>query len=74
MNKAILIIDMPKNCYECPCFEFGMDNYCAVTGFTNYDYENGRAANCPLKSIPERKKLSSLYECGYNSCIGEILK
>ena len=55
MSKAFLVIDMPEKCIECPCFEFGMDNYCAVTGEINYSYNNSKPSDCPLKPVPEKK-------------------
>ena len=56
MNKAILIIDMPESCYKCPCFQFGMDNYCAVIKETIYNYENEKPTNCPLEPLPKKRE------------------
>ena len=85
MSKVVLVIDTPDNCDNCPCFQFGMDNYCAVTNNTVYDYWNKRDVNCPLKPLPEKfdieaernkphdKDCDWEFESGYNVCIDEIL-
>lgn len=56
MNKAILVIDMPDKCSTCPCFEFGVDNYCSVTGEANYSHDNRKPDWCPLKPLQEAEK------------------
>ncbi len=79
MNKSILIIDTPTVCDKCPCFQFGMDNYCAVTDETIYNYEKERSANCPLVQVPDKNYNGFLndwekgYKAGYNTCIDEVL-
>ena len=78
MSKAILVIDMPNSCIKCPCFQFGMDNYCAVTDNTIYNYENERPTSCPLKPAPEEQEVwfdddRSDWERGYNNCVREIV-
>lgn len=64
--KAILILDMPKSCYECPLMS--EDMYCK--GFIPYTYENvlitkmcvedyvligTRHSHCPLKPMPQKE-------------------
>lgn len=83
MNKAVLVIDMPDSCIKCPCFQFGMDNYCAVTDKTVYDYEKGRDMNCPLKPVPAKEceggtwtaggYIEDGFPSGWNACIEEIV-
>ena len=50
--KAILVIDMPTSCRECPCGDW---NICSaiVKTHTNKMSEQ-REAWCPLKPMPER--------------------
>lgn len=49
MNKAILMIDMPESCDECPlCIERYRD-FCAVTG---YWIMNSKEEWCPLRPMP----------------------
>lgn len=70
MAKAVLIIDMPKSCNECPlCFNgnYGEWDFCAATGhldeFGDIDCEEvtekirkkgSRPDWCPLKELPEK--------------------
>ena len=89
MSKAILVIDMPECCADCPCSFFERDNpkLNLICGIEQEDANNvGRPDWCPLKSIPEKKETCSTIECysngewtegmkaGYNACIDEILK
>lgn len=64
MNKSILVIDTPKNCY-CPlCFytEMYSEYQCSGTGYTNnysrtiteYGEMAARPEWCPLSPIPQR--------------------
>ena len=52
MNKAILIIDMPEDCYDCPCYKSDdFKDWCAVTGESICDFK-GREKSCPLIPAP----------------------
>ena len=86
--KAVLVIDMPKCCSECPCFYL----YNCVP----IKKELGIATSqmgipidfCPLKPIPQKHKevVRTTYDgtitnqtelqfaAGYNACIQEILE
>ena len=86
MSKAILVIDTPNECWECPCF-------CERIRFDGNEWHNGCNVlkldvtdfdfyeSCPLKSLPEKKKEfeekinhnDDFYEKGWNDCIDEIL-
>lgn len=81
MAKAILVIDMPKNCGECSiCASWQESAYstreywCPV--MDNKDVEPNKKPDwCPLKELPEKKKYDwQRYDKGYNACIGDILK
>lgn len=53
MKKAILVIDMPENCYRCPCCKSDdFDDWCAVTGESIYNFEE-RERGCPLIAAPD---------------------
>ena len=83
MSKAILIIDMPEVCSNCPI------NFWNQCGILEHELKHsGRIENpsyskldrCPLKSMPERKESyinveesKDWYEIGYNQCLSEIL-
>ena len=87
--KAILVMDMPKNCLECPigknisipletCIQCPIGK-CVIDEETEI-----RPDWCPLKPMPDKKVLSGdvadiqkmgkeLMDIGYNACINEIL-
>lgn len=69
MSKSVLVIDTPKNCYDCPfgteyCGSSNYDGNCELaeclgnimTLITEeqYDYESKEKPDwCPLKPLPE---------------------
>lgn len=54
MSKAVLVIDMPKNCIHCPCLHrYDSDDWCAVACKVIYSPSN-RDKHCPLKPMPEK--------------------
>lgn len=73
MAKAILVIDMPKNCFHCKLQDWAN---CRIVkgchaGETRPDW-------CPLKGVPERAYHENYcdagrYDKGYNDCLDEIL-
>lgn len=81
--KAILVIDMPKECCECPCFYDYL--HCQAKDDANV-LGDERPYNCPLKPLPQKKKplfdpnhceieeeIKIIHEIdGYNRCIDEI--
>ena len=81
MNKAILVIDMPDSCGECPIHASYADSafsireyWCTVKGEdinpkTKPDW-------CPLKPAPELQDVWSDdddWVMGYNNCVREII-
>ena len=77
MAKAILVIDMPKACYECPCVD--QNSRCQATGKYNDELVE-KQTWWPLKEVPQKKQggdYTSLIRIGevkgYNACIDEIL-
>lgn len=80
MNKMMLIIDEPKDCYHCPIHK----TQCLSLTGTNPDYNliGKRPDWCPLRSVPP-KHYHSAYGYGqmemgedkiWNACVDEILK
>lgn len=78
--KAILVIDMPNNCYECPCF---MDEgwRCQNKLEIDEDVNDGRPDWCPLKPVPKKYEAPEIYELwntdseyfnGWNDCLDSI--
>lgn len=70
MNKSVLVIDTPENCYDCPfgteycsdseyegCCELAecLDSDMRLITEEHYDYESeSRPDWCPLKPLPEK--------------------
>ena len=52
MSKAILVIDMPNNCSECPCFYDWLR--CQAKDGLNVVGDE-RPNGCPLKPMPTKK-------------------
>lgn len=102
MNKSALVMDTPKNCYDYPfgteycgdseyegCCELAecLDSDTRLIAEEHYDYESkSRPAWCPLKPLPEKMKVTGLYngeyfkaggkppsyKIGWNACLREI--
>ena len=80
MAKAILVMDMPETCYECP-FLNETDNCLAMdVSFTDVEVVIEKPKWCPLRDVPKKveqvKREHSFsgfyYAEGYNACIDEI--
>ena len=77
MSKAILVMDMPKNCNECDviCMKY----YSAIR---DGDLEIlTKPDGCPLKEMPQKDDSkyyldddAEAFVNGYNACIDSILK
>lgn len=75
MSKSVLVIDTPKNCYDCPfgteycgdpeyegCCELAdcLDYDVILMTEEHYDYESkSRPDWCPLKPLPEKVGMSA---------------
>ena len=85
MGKVVLIMDMPKNCYECKLQVRNMvGDYICVINHKNADNCASRGTWCPLKEVPEKidekpvseyefGSLGKGYEVGWNACLKAIL-
>lgn len=86
MSKAVLVMDMPSSCDECPLLLVG--RYCKAKEAPNVAVDSKLNKNkpdwCPLRELPEKKVLSGdvadiqkmgkeLIDIGYNACIDELL-
>lgn len=77
MSKAVLVMDMPKDCYECKLQDWLT---CRIAKKCNTSHS--RPDWCPLRELPEKitswKGKSTNYQQGnrdgYNACIDELLK
>ncbi len=79
-QKAILVIDMPKSCEECPMLN-GADECIWQDEDANWDADtwDDLMAGCPLKKLPQKKPDKAMekwltFNNGYNACIDEIVK
>jgi len=81
--KAILVIDMPQSCKECPMRLSGEPNeWCWVLKHGLDDIES-KSDWCPLKPMPKEKQIcmdmdeiiwdDDIYNLGYNKCLHDIL-
>lgn len=74
--KAILVIDMPKECNDCPLlnYEYG----CVRIGPVG-SYYGERNPECPLRPLPRKLTEADIswgeqrgYRGGWNNCLAEI--
>ena len=87
-NKAILILDEPIDCNECPLHDLSSmkgDKLCMAHNMKWIETQNeGKKPEwCPLRPFPERKEVrytdplfgevENLTNIGYNKCLDEIL-
>lgn len=87
MSKAMLIMDMPSRCGDCPCFD-NFNRMCQeehkFLSMVEINIKNKKPTWCPLREVPQKKEVLNReqYEFGsiglaftegYNACIDEIL-
>ena len=83
MNKAILVIDMPKCCNQCSiCASYQESSSSAREYWCPVDGNNVEPLSkpywCPLKELPQKDKdvyfedYDKGYQQGWNACINEI--
>ena len=87
MSKAILVIDAPVSCIDCPCYNGGNILRCGVNFQSLTDKEISEKPDwCPLRRMPEKKEKASrngiCYEyndgyedgeaSGWNECLDMI--
>lgn len=88
MSKAILILDMPRSCSKCQfLYEFNGTKKCqlmnvlynGVSKVSQSRFTIERHPKCPLKPLPEKKKLGKFTSVredmkviGWNACIDVI--
>lgn len=81
MSKAILVMNMPRNCKECLLCEKITSRMgdCKITGRSMYLID--KPSSCPLRKLPSKDtksyfpdEYSDGHRDGYNACIDEILR
>lgn len=81
MSKAILVIDMPNHCVDCPCSGPISSSYkeywCgAYRGVIDERLKFDKPSWCPLKEMPKRipkEDIEDDTDVGWNACLDEIL-
>ena len=84
MDKAILVIDMPTCCRECPICASYAESAFSPREYWCVAYENKEVDPrvkpdwCPLRPAPEEQEEwfddeKSDWERGYNNCLREIV-
>lgn len=79
--KAILVIDMPKDCTLCPCYDSLRGN-CNIVEKRCESNITAKQPWCLLKPLPEKKyrdiensaTINVGYIFGWNECLEEIEK
>lgn len=83
MAKAVLVMNMPESCADCPCSFFERDNPILnlICGVTQEDaYNVGKPDWCPLRELPEKKERrigehgERMFRAGFNACLNEIMR
>ena len=76
MSKCVLVMDMPKDCYECKLQDWLT---CRIAKKCNTSHS--RPDWCPLRELPKKKEDNAnnsesfaCFKLGYNACIDELLK
>ena len=81
MSKAILVFDMPNDCYECRQLrQRTYDRFCNMTHRSVVDAKT-KPDWCPLREMPKKDDNDGLYQLeytqgymsGWNACLDEIL-
>lgn len=87
MAKAVLVIDMPENCYKCKLGYLGVHRssghteWCCKLYPTLIGSHTEKPEWCPLKELPQKQAQHSIdtphhrwAKNGWNACLNEILK
>lgn len=79
--KAVIIMDMPEKCFNCPCHFADEPEYWCGVNFEKLelDCDPYRPDWCPLRPLPEKETAISYpdeyddgYVSGWNECIRVI--
>lgn len=78
--KAILVVEMPNNCEECPCcYGFICSPLAREMGI--WGIHNGKPTDCPLKPMPRKREPKEEwlneyhrdeFADGWNACLEKI--
>lgn len=87
MSKAVLVMDMPERCADCPLRSSEKTSYvcCYLTlkNISSTDYYDKKPDWCPLRELPEKipelksgceEVSTSIHRVGWNACLNEIMR
>lgn len=89
MAKAVLVMNMPERCADCPLRNSEKTSYlcCYLTlkNISSADYYDKKPDWCPLRELPEKKEelpvekyefggLGKAFTSGWNTCLDKLLK
>lgn len=76
MAKAVLVMDMPEYCADCPVATSDLEGlyHCAITdNYYSIDESfNGRDSSCPLRELPEKMEVCGRYNSDYYAKGGKM--
>lgn len=81
--KAILLINMPSSCHECPLLGERWDECQAIGAIMSKEQMDTKPSWCPLRPMPKRSRpqdvgqVDDLYQAGlyagWNECVFVLL-
>lgn len=83
MAKAVLVMDMPERCADCPLRSSEKTSYvcCYLTlkNISSTDYYDKKPDWCPLRELPEKANHPAYcdngrFDKGWNACLDTILE
>ena len=83
MSKAVLVMDMPERCADCPLRSSEKTSYvcCYLTlkNISSTDYYDKKPDWCPLRELPEKANHPAYcdngrFDKGWNACLDMILE
>ena len=87
MSKAVLVMDLPERCADCPLRSSKKTSYvcCYLTlkNISSTDYYDKKPDWCPLRELPEKipnlehgyeNVEKSIIRIGWNACLDMILE
>lgn len=84
MAKAVLVMDIPERCADCPLRSSEKTSYvcCYLTlkNISSTDYYDKKPDWCPLRELPEKKERrigehgERMFRAGFNACLNEIMR
>ena len=83
MSKSILVIDTPKNCKDCFCWDYDYSTCMASKELVEIELTEEKPDLCPLKELPEKisrpgpievemDDWETGYRMGWNGCLRRI--